>query len=107
MQYSNDFKVSLFIVGAIGSCSAILGFTLPLLAFEISQSGAQLALIKGAGFIPNIFFAIFIGVINDRMLKVAAFRRYCLALSGATALLLLATFTESISISGLVVFMVI
>ena len=65
----------------------MLSFALPLLALEISGTGTGLALIKGAGFIPNILFAIFVGVINDRMRKATGFRLYTLLLAASCAIL--------------------
>jgi len=107
MGYSADFKFALFAVGAVVTTQTILQFSLPLLAFEISGDGAGLALIKGAGFVPNILFAIFIGVVNDRMRKAVAFRRYSAGLAISVALLFLAAMTDRVSLSGLVLFMVI
>ncbi len=107
MRYGPDFTIALFVIGAIAFAQTVLGFTLPLLAYEISQSGTGLALIKGAGFVPNILFAIFIGVINDRTRKAVAFRRYCLGLLTVTALLALAAVTDRISVPGLILFMVV
>ncbi len=107
MRYGSDFSTALFVIAAIALAQTVLGFTLPLLAFDISQSGTGLALIKGAGFIPNILFAIFIGVINDRITKARAFRHYTLGLAAITAALCLAALTEHISLPGLMLFMVI
>lgn len=107
MRYSPDFKIALGVVGSIAMVQTILSFSLPLLAFELSQSGTGLALIKGAGFIPNIIFAIVIGVINDRMRKAQAFRRYAAGLMGVTALLLGAVVSGHISLPGLMIFMIV
>jgi len=59
----------------------LLNFGLPLLALELSGTGKGLALIKGAGFLPHIIFAILIGVINDRLRKACNFRLSALALA--------------------------
>ena len=107
MNYSSDFKVALAIVGIIAVTQTALSFSLPLLALEMSGKGTGLALIKGAGFIPNILFAIFIGVVNDRMIKAVAFRRYIGGLTIAVAFLLLATLSERVSLSGLMIFMIV
>ena len=74
MRYSAEFNAALLVVGIIAKAQTVLAFSLPLLAFELSGAGAGLALIKGAGFVPNILFAIVIGVINDRTLKATAFK---------------------------------
>ncbi|MEY1555755.1 MFS transporter [Yoonia sp. R2331] len=107
MRYGPDFSIALAIIAAIALAQTVLGFTLPLLAFEMSASGTGLALIKGAGFIPNILFAIFIGVINDRTTKARAFRSYTMGLALVTALLCLAALTDFVSLPGLMLFMVI
>lgn len=107
MRFNSDFTFALIAVGAITSSQAILAFSLPLLAFEISGEGTGLALIKGAGFIPNILFAIFIGVINDRLRKAVAFRRYSLGLTVSVAMLLGAAMTGLISITALMIFMIV
>lgn len=106
MRYSPAFTIALFIVGVVAAVQTVLGFTLPLLALEMSGAGTGLALIKGAGFVPNILFAIFIGVVNDRMRKARAFRRYAIGLALATGLLLAATWTERVSLPGLALFVV-
>ncbi len=107
MRYGPDFSVALCVIAAIALAQTVLGFTLPLLAFEISASGTGLALIKGAGFVPNILFAIFIGVINDRIHKALAFRRYTLGLATVTLVLALAALSGRISLPGLMLFMVV
>lgn len=84
----------------------MLGFALPLLALEISNQGSDLALIKGAGFIPNIVFAIFVGIINDRIHKAFGFRLYASLLTGACALLTVSLFDGTPSVTGLVMFMI-
>lgn len=106
MGYTADFKTALFIVGAIAAAQTVLTFTLPLLALDLSGSGSGLALIKGAGFIPNILFAIFIGVINDRILKARAFRRYTLGSTLALAVLLAAALTDQLNLPVLALFMI-
>ena len=107
MRYSADFTTALFVVAAIAAAQTILAFSLPLLAFELSGAGTGLALIKGAGFVPNILFAVLIGVLNDRTLKATAFRRYTLGLATTTALLCAAVLLERLSLPGLVLFMVV
>ena len=107
MRYSADFTTALFVVGAIATAQTILAFSLPLLAFELSGAGTGLALIKGAGFVPNILFAVFVGVLNDRTLKATAFRRYTVGLAATTALLCAAALLERLSLPGLVLFMVV
>lgn len=106
MRYTADFNTALFVVGAIAAAQTVLGFTLPLLAFEISGEGTGLALIKGVGFVPNILFAIFVGVVNDRLRKAAAFRRYAVGLALATGLLLAAALTDRLSLPALALFVV-
>lgn len=107
MKYSPDFKAALTIIGLVAAIQTALSFSLPLLALELSGKGTGLALIKGAGFIPNILFAVFIGVINDRMLKAKAFRRYIGALTITVAILFVASLTGRISLSGLLVFVIV
>ena len=107
MRRPSDFNTALFVVGGVVTAQTILGFSLPLLAFELSGAGTGLALIKGAGFVPNILFAVLIGVVNDRMLKATAFRRYTAGLAAATALLLAAALTDRLSLPGLVLFVVV
>ena len=107
MSYGRDFTLALVITGLIAAAQTVLTFTLPLLAFDLSQQGTDLALIKGAGFIPNILFAIFVGVLNDRMLKSLAYRRYTVGLAAVTLLLAVAVLWEAVSVPGLMVFMVV
>lgn len=107
MRYTRAFNTALFVVGAIAAAQTVLSFTLPLLALEITATGTGLALIKGAGFVPNIAFAVFIGVLNDRMLKAAAFRRYAAGLALTTVLLLGAALSDRISVPALALFMVV
>lgn len=107
MRGLSDFSIALFAVGAVAAVQTILAFSLPLLAFDLSGQGTDLALIKGAGFVPNILFAIFIGVINDRIRKALAFRRYTIALAVTAALLLGAALTDRIALGGLMLFMVV
>lgn len=107
MRYTADFDTALFVVGSIAAVQTVLGFTLPLLAFELSGEGTGFALVKGVGFVPNILFAVFVGVVNDRLRKAAAFRRYAIGLAVATALLFTAAWTDRLSIPALALFVVI
>jgi MFS family permease len=107
MRYPNDFDTALFVVGAIATAQTVLGFTLPLLALELTGEGTGLALIKGAGFVPNILFAVFVGVANDRLSKAAAFRRYAAGLALATGMLMAAAWTDRLSLPGLATFVVV
>ena len=84
----------------------MLAFALPLLALEISGTGSGLALIKGAGFIPNVLFAIFVGVINARMRKAAGFRIYSLLLAGSCAALWALMLADLVSIMNLALFVI-
>ena len=84
----------------------MLGFALPLLALELSGTGTGLALIKGAGFIPNIFFATFVGVINDQMRKATGFRVYSLMLAVVSGLLWVLLAIDRINIGGLALLMI-
>ncbi len=84
----------------------MLAFALPLLALEISGTGTGLALIKGAGFIPNILFAIFVGVINDRMRKATGFRLYTLLLAACCAILWAMMLADRINITSLALFVI-
>lgn len=107
MNYSPAFSKALAIVGIIALVQTTLTFTLPLLALEIAGTGTGLALIKGVGFVPNILFAIFIGVINDRLRKGPAFRGYSCALFTSVAVLSIAALSDMLSIPALVVFMIV
>ena len=107
MRYPVAFNIAFGIVGSIALVQTVLQFTLPLLALDLSGRGSGLALIKGAGFVPNILFAIFVGVLNDRMLKARAFRRYTAGLALVTALLFLGMITDAISIPALALFMIV
>jgi len=106
-RYSRDFIVALSMVLGVGIAQNVLAFTLPLLAFEISSTGTGLAIIKGVGFVPNILFAVFIGVINDQIYKRHAFRGYAVGLTLLVGLLALAVRTDFISIPALAIFMII
>ena len=102
-----DFRASLFIVGGVYVAQTVLKFTLPLLALELSGAGTGLALIKGAGFVPNILFAVVVGVLNDRMLKARAFRGYALTLAVTTALLFGAIASGAVSLPALALFVIV
>lgn len=106
-RYAPAFLLALSVIGAVTAVQTILSFSLPLLAYEISGDGMGLALIKGAGFIPNILLAVVIGVINDRILKATAFRRYTLALAAIAACLCAAALWDAISLPGLMAFMIV
>lgn len=105
--YNRHFLIAIGVFAAYVTASGILSFALPLLALEISGSGSGLAVIKGAGFIPNILFAIFIGVINDRLRKSTGFRAYSLLLALSMLGLLAAYLGGWITITGLAVFMIV
>lgn len=106
MGYTPAFMRALGIIGIIAIVQATLSFTLPLLALEMAGTGTSLALIKGAGFVPNILFAVFIGVVNDRLRKGPAFRGYTAALFVSVALLSVAALSDLLSIPALVAFMI-
>ena len=84
----------------------MLTFALPLLALDLSGTGTGLALIKGAGFIPNILFAIFVGVINDRMHKATGFRLYTILLAASCAALWALMLTAKVNIPALALFVI-
>ena len=107
MIRNRTFLIAMGVFASYVLAFELLSFSLPLLALEISGTGTGLALIKGAGFIPNILFAIFIGVINDRIRKAAGFRVYTAVLAACTALLWLAMISGHLSVGGMAVFMIV
>lgn len=104
--YNKHFLFAMGIFGTYIATSNILSFSLPLLALDISGTGTGLALIKGAGFIPNIVLAVFVGVINDRLRKSTGFRVYSAMLAVAALGLWAGLVAGMISIVGLMVFMI-
>ncbi|MEO0917430.1 MAG: MFS transporter [Pseudomonadota bacterium] len=104
--YNRHFLTATGIIAAVILAQNMLSFALPLLALEISGTGSGLALIKGAGFIPNILFAIFVGVINDRMRKATGFRIYSLLLAGSCAALWALMLADLVSIANLALFVI-
>ncbi len=104
--YNKHFLIAMGVFGAYIASSNILSFSLPLLALDISGTGTGLALIKGAGFIPNIVLAVFVGVINDRLRKSTGFRVYSSTLAIAALALFAGLAAGMISITGLMVFMI-
>ena len=107
MSHNRTFLIAMSVFASYVLAFELLSFTLPLLALDISGTGTGLALIKGAGFIPNIIFAIFIGVINDRLRKSFGFRLYTGLLAFCTALLWLGLMRDLVSIPALAVFMIV
>ncbi len=106
IPYNRHFLTATGIIATLVLAHSMLSFALPLLALEISGTGTGLALIKGAGFIPNILFAIFVGVINDRMRKATGFRLYTLLLAASCAILWAMMLADRINISSLVIFVI-
>jgi len=107
MGYSRHFLTAIAVFTTYIAAQNILSFSLPLLAYEVEGTGLDLSLIKGAGFIPNVLFAIFVGVINDRIRKATGFRVYTGLLALSCLLLLLALSQNLISIPGLMLFMIV
>jgi len=107
MSHNRTFLIAMSVFASYVLAFELLSFTLPLLALDISGTGTGLALIKGAGFIPNIIFAIFIGVINDRLRKSFGFRLYTGLLAFCTALLWLGLMRDLVSIPALAVLMIV
>lgn len=107
MTHNRTFLIAMGVFASYVLAFELLNFALPLLALELSGKGTGLALIKGAGFIPNIVFAIFIGVINDRLRKSAGFRLYTGLLVLCTALLWLGLMRDLVSLPALAVFMIV
>ena len=105
--YGRPFVLSLVVVGILVIAQTILGFTLPLLAFDLNEAGVDLSLIRGAAFIPNILFAVFIGVINDRIRKRVSFRVYTALLLLSLLALWVGVRTDHISVPALMVFMIV
>ena len=107
MLSNRPFMTATSVFAAYMLANTVLSFALPLLAFDISQSGAGLALIKGAGFIPNVLFAIVIGVINDRLRKAFGFQLYTGLLTLSCAALWGLLVSDQVSIPALVVLMIV
>ena len=106
MSFPNVFLITLSVQTLVFLVQTILVFSLPLLAYELSEESGQLALIKGVGFVPNIVFAIVIGVLNDRVIKVLAVRRYAFLLFSTVVALFVVQFNNAISITNLIFFVV-
>lgn len=106
MGYNRHFLTATGIIAAVLLAQNMLSFALPLLALELSGTGTGLALIKGAGFVPNIVFAIFVGVINDRMRKSFGFRLYTGLLTVSCALLWGLMLAELINLANLALFVI-
>ncbi len=106
-DYGRPFLLSLTVVALFAAAQTILWFTLPLLAFDLNEAGVDLSLIRGAAFVPNIVFAVFIGVLNDRIRKRVSFRLYSALLLVALGALWLGVRTGQISIPALVLFMIV
>ncbi|SFS13311.1 MFS transporter [Yoonia litorea] len=105
-SYNRHFLTGTGIIAAVYLAQNMLSFALPLLALEISGTGAGFALITGAGFVPNILFAIFVGVINDRIRKATGFRAYSILLALSCAALWLLMVTDLVNLAALAVFMI-
>ncbi len=106
MGYNRHFLTATGIIAAVLLAQDMLSFALPLLALEISGTGTGLALIKGAGFVPNIVFAIFVGVINDRMRKSFGFRLYTGLLTLSCALLWGLMLADLVNLANLALFVI-
>lgn len=106
MGYNRHFVFALAIAAVTALVQTVLSLALPLLALDLSGTATGLALIKGAGFVPNILFAIFIGVINDRIAKARAYRTYASAMLLLTAALWTGLATDRISVVALMAFMI-
>ncbi len=105
-RYNSNFLIAMGVFATYVAANNILSFSLPLLALKLSNSGTGLALIKGAGFIPNIVLAVFVGVINDRLRKSTGFRVYSAVLALAAIGLWAALAAGVVGIAGLMVFMI-
>lgn len=106
MTRNRTFLIAMSVFATYMMAFELLSFSLPLLALEISGTGTGLALIKGVGFIPHILFAVFIGVINDRIRKATGFRLYTSFIALCAAALWAALLTNHVSVTALAVFMI-
>ena len=106
ISYNRHFLTATGIIATLILAQNMLELALPLLALELSGQGSGLALIKGAGFIPNILFAVFVGVINDPMRKAVGFRLYSIMITVACGSLWLLMLAERINIPVLALFVV-
>jgi MFS family permease len=106
MGHNRQFLTALAVTASYASVAEVLTFSLPLLAFDIRGEGTDLALISGAGFVPNVVFAVFVGVLNDRIRKALAFRSYVAIMAVATAVLATSLWQGLVSVPGLILFVI-
>lgn len=106
IHYNRHFLTATGVIAAFILAQNMLAFALPLVALELSGAGSGLALIKGAGFIPNILFAVFVGVINDRMRKATGFRIYSILIAMACGALWVLMLGDRINIAILALFVI-
>lgn len=64
---------------------------LPLIMYEITHSSVSMATMRTAELLPNFFFAVFIGVLVDRVNK----KKWVVWMTGAQAFLLFSWYTFS------------
>lgn len=75
--FSNMTFINILVLtAATGASVEILRLALPLIAFEIRHSSADVSMLRAVWFTPNLILAIFAGVINDRFRKKLLIRLY-------------------------------
>lgn len=80
----NPFSILLFGILSMNVGNKIYELVLPLLVYDLSRSSVSMATMRTAELLPNFFFAIFIGVIVDRVDR----KRWALWMVGLQACLL-------------------
>lgn len=66
----------------------IYGLSIPLIMYELTQSSKLMGVVRGVEFLPNVLFAIVIGVFFDRVNR----KKWSVRFLGLQAILVLALF---------------
>jgi MFS family permease len=85
------------------ACGEILHLALPLAAYDLSRSEMDLAALRGVTFLPNLLLGVFIGVINDQLLKRRAFTAYVFAQLAILCVLAGLAVVDAISLPALLI----
>ncbi|SMF31204.1 Na+/melibiose symporter [Paenibacillus barengoltzii] len=86
LGYRRSFAIILTSVVLLSFGGKLYEIILPLMMYDITHSSVAMSSMKTAELLPNFFFAIFIGVLVDRVNK----KRWILWMIGLQAMLLLA-----------------